>query len=66
MKRPMKTASDMRSDGLKQAWAPPKNTRMEHPKRPSSKGSGLARAWEDQTAKPSLLTNMNGAKERVR
>ena len=66
MKRPMKTASDMRSDGLKQAWAPPKNTGMEHPKRPSSKGSGLARAWEDQTAKPSLLTNMSAAKKRVR
>jgi hypothetical protein len=56
----------MKSDGLKQAWSAPKNTKMEHAKRPSTKGSGLKRAWEDQTAKPSLLTNMSGAKQKVK
>lgn len=30
------------------------------------KGSGLKTAWANQTAKPSVMTNMSKAKERVR
>lgn len=31
-----------------------------------SKGSGLKTAWANQTAKPSVMTNMATAKKRVR
>lgn len=31
-----------------------------------TKGDGLKTAWADQTAKPSVLVNMNAAKKRVR
>jgi hypothetical protein len=30
------------------------------------KGDGLKRAWADQTSKPSVLTNMDAAKKRVK
>jgi hypothetical protein len=62
----MDTPGDMRSDGLKEAWKAPRDTKMTQGKGPTPKGSGLKRAWEDQTSKPSLLANMSGAKQKVR
>jgi hypothetical protein len=33
---------------------------------PTPRGDGLKQAWSNQTAKPSVLTNMDAAKKRVR
>lgn len=35
-------------------------------KTPAVKGDGLKRAWADQTNKPSVLSDMSGAKKRVK
>jgi hypothetical protein len=35
-------------------------------KSPGTKGDGLKQAWADQTSKPSVLSNMDAAKKRVR
>jgi hypothetical protein len=57
-----------KGDGLKAAWAP--SNKGGGPagggREPRPKGDGLKQAWSNQTAKPSVLSNVEAAKKRVR
>lgn len=57
-----------KGDGLKTAWAG--SSKGGGPagggRQPMPKGDGLKQAWSNQSAKPSVLTNMDAAKKKVR
>jgi hypothetical protein len=57
-----------KGDGVKAAWAA--SNKGGGPagggREPTPRGDGLKQAWSNQTAKPSVLTNMDAAKKRVR
>jgi hypothetical protein len=58
-----------KGDGLKAAWAAPSKSGggpAGGGREPMPKGDGLKQAWSNQTAKPSVLSNVEAAKKRVR
>lgn len=55
-----------KGDGLKQAWSGPGKGKPTVARSPGKSGDGLKQAWSNQSAKPSKLSDMSGAKKKAK